>query len=43
MSWPMFTFHYVDVLPMLGLAIVFLWLWLIGVGIQNSSPRGRSP
>jgi hypothetical protein len=31
----MFTFHYVDVLPMLGLAFVFLWLRLIGVGVRE--------
>jgi hypothetical protein len=31
----MFTFHYVDVLPMLGLAFVFLWLWLVGVGVRE--------
>ena len=35
MSRHMFTFHYVDVLPMLGLAFVFLWLRLIGVGVRE--------
>lgn len=31
----MFTFHYIDVLPMLGLAFVFLWLRLISVGVRE--------
>jgi hypothetical protein len=28
------TFHYVDVLPMLSLALVFLWLRLTGVSVR---------
>ena len=40
MSRPMFTFHYVDVLPMLGLAIVFLWLRLTGVGVRELFAQG---
>ena len=35
MSRPMFTFRYVDVLPMLGLAFVFLWLKLIRIGLRE--------
>jgi hypothetical protein len=27
--------RYVDVLPMLGLALVFLWLWLTGVSVRD--------
>jgi hypothetical protein len=30
----MFSVHYVDVLPMLGLALMFLWLRLIGVSVR---------
>jgi hypothetical protein len=30
----MFSVHYVDVLLMLGLALVFLWLRLIGVSVR---------
>jgi len=35
MSGHVFTFHYVDVLPMLALAFVFLWLRLIGVCVRE--------
>ena len=35
MSRPMFTFRYVDVLPMLGLAFMFLWLSLTGVCVRE--------
>ena len=31
MSRHTFTFRCVDVVPMIGFALVFLWLWLIGV------------
>jgi hypothetical protein len=31
----MFSVHYVDVLPLLGLALVFLWLWLTGVSVRE--------
>ena len=34
MSRYMFSVHYVDVLPMLGLALMFLWLRLIGVSVR---------
>lgn len=34
MTRHMFSVHYVDVLPMLGLALVFLWLRLIGVSVR---------
>jgi hypothetical protein len=30
----MFSVHSVDVLPMLGLVLAFLWLWLIGVSVR---------
>jgi hypothetical protein len=40
MSRPMFTSHYVDVLPMLGLAIVFLWVRLTGVCIRELFAQG---
>jgi hypothetical protein len=40
MSRPMFTFHYVDVLPLLGLAFVFLWLRLIGVCFRELFAQG---
>jgi hypothetical protein len=30
----MFSAHYDDVLPMLGLALAFLWLWLTGVSVR---------
>jgi hypothetical protein len=29
------TFHYVDVLAMIGLALVFLWLWLSGISLRE--------
>lgn len=29
------TFRYVDVLPMLSLALIFLWLWLNGVNLRE--------
>ena len=35
MAQHMITFHYVDVLPMLSLAVIFLWLWLIGVSVRE--------
>jgi hypothetical protein len=35
MSRHVLSVHYVDVLPMLGLALVFLWLWLIGVSLRE--------
>ena len=35
MSWHALSVHYVDVLPMLGLALVFLWLWLTGVSLRE--------
>ena len=31
MSRHTFTFRCVDVVPMIGFALVFLWLWLTGV------------
>jgi hypothetical protein len=31
MSRHTFTFRYVDVVPMIGFALIFLWLWLIGI------------
>ena len=34
MARHMFSVHYVDVLPMLGLALAFLWLRLIGVSVR---------
>lgn len=34
MARHMFSVHYVDVLPMLGLALMFLWLRLIGVSVR---------
>jgi len=40
MSRPMFTSHYVDVLPMLGLAFVFLWLRLTGVCLRELFAQG---
>ena len=27
--------HYVDVLPMLGFALIFLWLWLTGISVRE--------
>jgi hypothetical protein len=35
MSRHALSVHYVDVLPMLGLALVFLWLWLRGVSVRG--------
>jgi hypothetical protein len=35
MSRHVLSVHYVDVLPMLGLAMVFLWLRLIGVSVRE--------
>ena len=35
MSRHVLSVHYVDVLPMLGLALVFLWLWLTGVSLRE--------
>lgn len=35
MSRHVLSVHYVDVLPMLGLALVFLWLWLSGVSVRE--------
>jgi hypothetical protein len=35
MSRHAFTFHYVDLLLMLGLALVFLGLWLIRVSVRE--------
>ena len=35
MSLHTFTFRYVDVLPMLGLALVLLWLKLIDVSVRE--------
>jgi hypothetical protein len=34
MARQMFSVHYVDVLLMLGLALVFLWLRFIGVSVR---------
>jgi hypothetical protein len=34
MARQMFSVHYVDVLPMLGLALMFLWLRLTGVSVR---------
>jgi hypothetical protein len=31
MSRHTFTFRCVDVVPMIGFALIFLWLWLIGI------------
>ena len=35
MSRHALTFHYVDVLAMIGLALVFLWLWLSGISLRE--------
>jgi hypothetical protein len=35
MARHMFSVHYVDVLLMLGLALAFLWLRLIGVSVRT--------
>ena len=35
MSRHVLSVHYVDVLPMLGLALVFLCLWLTGVSLRG--------
>jgi hypothetical protein len=35
MSRHVLSVHYVDVLPMLGLALAFLWLWLSGVSVRE--------
>ena len=35
MSRHVFSVNYVDVLPMLGLALAFLWLRLIGVSVRE--------
>ena len=35
MSRHVLSVHYVDVLPMLGLALVFLWLRLIRVSVRG--------
>ena len=35
MSRPMFTLRYADVLPMLGLALAFLWLSLTGACVRE--------
>ncbi len=36
MSRHMFSVHYADVLPMLGLALVFLWLRLAAVSVREA-------
>jgi hypothetical protein len=36
MSRHMFSVHYVDVLPMLGLALMFLWLRLTRVSVRDA-------
>jgi hypothetical protein len=35
MSRHVLSVHYLDVLPMLGIALVFLWLWLTGVSLRE--------
>ena len=35
MSRHVLSVHYVDVLPMLGLALIFLWLRLAGVSVRE--------
>jgi hypothetical protein len=35
MSRYVLSVHYVDVLPMLGLALVFLWLRLTGISVRE--------
>jgi hypothetical protein len=35
MSRHALTFHYVDVLPMIGAGLVFLWLCLSGVSLRG--------
>ncbi len=36
MSRHVFSVHYVDVLPMLGLALMFLWLRLTRVSVRDA-------
>ena len=36
MSRHVLSVHYVDVLPMLGLALAFLWLRLVGVSVRGA-------
>lgn len=36
MSRHTFSVHYVDVMPMLGLALIFLWLWLTGISVREA-------
>lgn len=40
MTQHMFTFRYVDVLPMLSFAVVFLWLRLNGVNLRKLALQG---
>ena len=40
MSRHALTFHFVDVLPMIGLALVFLWLWLSGISLRELLSHG---
>jgi hypothetical protein len=35
MSWHVLSVRYVDVLPMLGVALVFLWLRLTGISVRK--------
>jgi hypothetical protein len=35
MSRHALTFHYVDVLPMISVALVCLWLWLSGFSLRE--------